>query len=308
MLTVAYMTSRPNPRFEWFTASLRRQVLESGWQLTDVNLVVVDFYADDPGRCSYINDRANGFKITLTPPKPTVWQGKYRLTKRDYFAASNARNTAFCFAPDGYIAYVDDLSVLMPKWFSRVREAIKHARVTCGAYKKATKLVVEDGIAVSWDEEKIDSRWNFGRDDQPVPITGGALYGCSLVLPTDFVLKVNGWDEDCDRMGGEDWVFGTMLEKWGCPLVYDRSMLTFESDEAHSEGPVFNRIDKGKSPNDASHRMLRWVTKEGRRQAPNYFGIAGIGGLRRRILRGEDFPIAQNPQHCWYDGQALTEM
>ena len=311
MLTVAYMTNRKNPRFNWFSYSLANQVLQSGWKLSDIRVVIVDFYADEPGRCNYFaTNSPEDLELRLTPPKPNVWQGKHRITKANWFAASNARNTALCLAPDGYIAYVDDLSVLMPGWFQAVREAIQKSAVTMGAYKKVRNLVVESGVVKSCEEfpSGVDSRWNYGRSDGPVVAGGGWLFGCSLVCPTQFLIETNGWDEDCDSMGGEDYTLGIMFEKHGRQMFYDRRMLTYESEEAHYEDPPFRRADKGVSPNDASHDMLKKVMSGGRKISPNYFGSAGIRGLRHRVLNGEEFPIVQCPEHHWFDGQPLREM
>ena len=44
---------------------------------------------------------------------------------------------------DGWIVYVDDLSVLMPGWWEQVKLAMAGNYVACGAFRKVNKLVVE---------------------------------------------------------------------------------------------------------------------------------------------------------------------
>lgn len=307
-LTIAYLTNRLDPKIEWFFDSLQRETggNGSGW-----SLVVVDFnHADRPSDFITIPD------VDHVPPKPTVWQGPHRLTKDNYFAAANARNTALCLASDGWIVFVDDLSVLMPGWLAAVREAMAKGYVACGAYRKVKNLVVEAGKAVSFEHHAagVDHRWNYGRDDKPVKCGGNWAYGCSLALPVDLALSVGGYPEAlCDGCGYEDTVFGLMLENAGATFRYDRRMLTLESEEHHHlPGQFFKRDDPCKGdPNasprdDQSHAMLNYARAN--RYHPNYFGAEGIRGLRQRVLAGEDFPVMQIPEHRWFDGKPLAEL
>lgn len=133
------------------------------------------------------------------------------------------------------------------------------------------------------------------------------MFGCSVAMPVDAILAINGFDEDCCLLGGEDYIAGLMLEKAGYRFIYDPRMMTLESEEAHHDGSGMPRFDKGKSPNDKSHAILNMVLG-GRHVAPNYFGEGGLRALRQRILNGESFPICQVPQHDWYDGQPLSEL
>lgn len=303
MLTVAYMTNRRNPCFQWFRDSLRR---EMGDDLQKAQVVVVDYHAKEDGRGSEIN--FDGVDFVHTEPMGNVWQGPHRLTKRDYFAAANARNTAIIHAAGEFIVFVDDLSVLMPGWYAGVKRAIIGGYIVGGAYKKIRHLKVEDGVMVGGEEWAggIDSRWKVGAD-VPVRINGGALFGCSMGGPIAAFEKVNGFDSDSDSVGGEDYLCGLMLERNGYQVFYDRSMLTYEWEEGHFFDPPFVRLDKGKSPNDKSHAILNMVNR-GRHRAPNYFGEGGIAEVRRRVLAGEEQPIIRIPDRDWFDGQPLSEL
>lgn len=310
-LTIAYMTCRKEPMFEWFADSLRNE-LSSNY--SNKRLVVVDNHANEPGRKEEFERKARwpSGQYFHVPPKPTVWQGQYRLTSQDYFAASNARNTALCLAPDGWIAYVDDVSVLVPGWLTRIEQAEHSHYIVLGAYQKVTNLRVEQGRIISCVDTDYgyDTRLKqlkFHRN--PVKTSGSWFFGCSVAAPVEAFLTINGWDEDCDSMGAEDYACGLMLEKQGYDLRYDPQMMTYESEEHHSCPPVMPR--KGRTniqghPTDA-HAYLAML-KAGRKTAPNYFGEGGIRRVRDRVLAGEPFPIVQVPDRDWRDGRLLSEL
>lgn len=327
MLTTVYITNRREPMIQWFLDSLDR---ECDGDYSGLNVMVVDFYADEPGRKERFKALAH-CPITHVTPKPTVWQGKHRLTKENYFAASNTRNTALCLAQDGYIAYADDLSVLVPGWLAQVRDAMNGGWIACGAFSKVKDLVVENGQIVSfagWPDEPFpsiiplpiqimasakqgyskgfDSRWDAVNELEPFPCEGNFHYGCSLAMPVEALLAVNGFDEDCDSMSGEDYICGLMLRQKGFELRYCKRMLTLESEDLHFLEPPFKRIIKPKPGwKDSSHTILDWVRNGGRNRAPNY---SDMRNLRSRVLAGEPFPVAQIPQHDWRDGQPINEM
>jgi hypothetical protein len=320
MLTIAYITNRLDCRIEWFFDSLWWQ-----WEQTRIplRLVVVDFFTEEPDRALRVALKAKrftdlGIELIHTAPMPCVWQGKHRLTTRDYFAAANCRNTAICLAPDGWLAYVDDLSVLIPGWLDRVKAAMDSGYIACGTYEKVKELVVQDGIVTTCthdpaggDSRLVVARKQYVNSSPPAvyPCTGSWLFGCSVVAPVEAFLKINGWDTDCDSMGAEDYPCGYMLEKQGYKLCLDPKMITWESWELHFVETPFLRIDKPniKGQRDGSNAYLK-ILLSGRDTAPNYFGEEGIAGVRQRVLKGEPFPIIQCPDRDWRDGQLLSEM
>lgn len=321
MLTITYITNRRDNRIEWFFDSLWQQWSADRIPLT---LVVIDFFALESGRSDAIAAKAKrftelGIQLVHIPPKPTVWQGPHRLTTRDYFAAANCRNTAICVAPDGFLAYVDDLSILLPGWLARIKLAMAGNYVVFGTYEKVKEMVVADGILTTCthDPSGIDSRIAVSRKqyshlpDMPtiIPCRGRWLFGCSLGLPIEAALAINGWDEDCDSNGAEDYPFGFMLESTPYRCFFDTAMVTYESWELHFVEPPFLRIDKLniKGHRDGSNAYLKMLLG-GRIRAPNYFGEGGIAAVRRRVLVGEPFPITQVPDRDWRDCQLLSEM
>lgn len=280
-----------------------------GEDIGKIKLVVVDRHQAKPGREKVIFAPEGVERFVHTEPKPTVWQGRYRLTSQDYFAASNVRNTGICHAEDGHIAFVDDLSVLMPGWYESVKECMVSDYVMLGCYKKVLKIIVENGSAVSWLDfaPGVDSRLYRVNGCGRLECAGSWLFGCSFCAPIEALLKINGFDEDCDSVGGEDYVAGIMMQKFGYRFMYDTRAMTLESEEFHHVEPSTLRIDKGVSPNDKSHAILKMVMG-GRAFAPNYFGEGGIRDLRKRILAGEPFPPIDHPDRDWFDGQLLSEM
>lgn len=300
-LTLCYITNRMLPRFGWFAQSIWNETKD----FSDISCVIVDFYARQRPLDGQLHPSITD--VIWVPPKPNVWNGPHRLTNTNWFAASNQRNTGLCYAKDGWIAYVDDLSVLQPGWLRSVRESIAGNYIACGAYKKVKKLHVQSGIAVSYEEFPggIDSRLGQAQSDV-WPCVGSWLFGCSFAAPVEALLTVNGLDENCDGLGSEDYCLGIRLENAGYTFRYDKRMMTLESEEAHFEEAPLRRTDKGVSPNDKSHAILKMALES--KYAPNYFGDGGIRALRNRVLRGDPFPTTQVPDRDFFDGQLIREM
>lgn len=303
MLTIAYMTSRRECNVHWFRDSLARQVSPG----EDLEIIVVDFWHSER-RWAKLEG------ITHVPPKPCVWQGPHRLTKTDYFAPSNARNTAACLARGEYIAYVDDLSVLAPTWLPAVREAMAGGYIACGAFRKVKNLQVQVGRVVGFDNHMggLDSRWGKGSDEKAVDCPSNWLFGCSVAMPIAALEKINGWPEavcDASGIGAEDCFVGNTLSATGHILKYDQRMFTYESEELHHQEPTMKRTDRGEigTQNSMSWAAVRML--QGCKRFDNDFSpFPDLAALRRHVLAGGAFPVPQNPLHLWYNGQALSEL
>lgn len=306
-LTIAYMTSRKDPKSQWFFDSLAREIKDGPLP----KVVVIDFYSD---KSRYEHGLGYVGQCVNTPPKPSVWQGTHRLTSVDHFAAANARNTALCLAPDGFIAFVDDLSVLQPGWYQAIKDAMAGNYIACGAYRKVKKLVVENGEVKSYEPFSDDNRLSLVSQDV-TPCGGNWLYGCSVAGPVEAFLSVNGWPEDlCDGMGFEDCCMGIVLANAGWQLKYDRRMMTFESEEHHhGEGAAFKKDDYhfengkpvrgGNGGTDKSHAVLNIAYQS--KRFPNSFDIRE---LRAKTLVGEPFPIMKSPEHEWFTSIPLKDL
>lgn len=321
MTTIGYVTSRPEPRFDWFFSSLRAQLRPSD----ELELVIVDFYAQpcDSWTSEDVRIRENKVfadayasgldnQTTWVRPKPTVWAGPHRITNQNWWAAANARNTALCLARGDFWAMVDDRCVLMPTWMEAVRQARQEHYAVCGPYQKRTGITVENGaIKHAGIVTGEDNRLQYVREHydihehlkNPYSAPGEWLYGCSFGLPTEWALKVNGMDETCDSSSGEDYIFGLMLQNNGYPLYYDTRMMIVEDRTPEFLGPPMIRRDKGQSPNDKSHALLTKLKGQRRAQHPWDLNL-----LRTSVLSGGQWPHATWPTTDWYDGQQVKDM
>lgn len=294
MLTIVYVTGREEPHIDWFIDSLCSQDLE-----LDYDLVIVDrLKATRPEGWPFFRE-----DLLHVAPKPTPWQGPYRQTKEDWFAMANSRNTGLCYAKDGYVVFVDDLSVLDKNWTKAVRRAMVGGYCVAGAYQKVNDIQVKYGQLISYRPGTRDVRWDQQQADV-ADCPGGWLFGCSCGFPVNDLLDVNGWPEYCDGCGGEDTAMGKILIKAGKKLRYDKTLFTTESEEDHFKGEMLRKEDKGVSPNDKSHAIQHQAEKTN--WSPNPFNIREI---RKVILAGGPFPPPTDPAvKDWYDGQLLKDM
>lgn len=339
-ITLAYVTSRRVPRWEWFVDSLCAQTTPD--QRADLQLVFVDGHlwadsiesvvADELTEIRLANPTchdafrrrelegvvAGRFQYLHIPPKPCAWQGPFRQTTKDYFCAANTRNTAFIVAEHPYVVFVDDLSVAMPGWFDQVQHAAHGEYVVCGAYKKVLDLQHTEVGNTIWRPfpPGVDSRWAHGSDNGVVPWQGSGLYGCSFGLPLESALEVDGNDMATCSQGAEDYDFGIRLERAGWPFFYNRNMLTLESEEAHHAEQSLPRISKLVTPENlppgytgdpmSDHVMLNRVLRETDRTLP-LIG-SNLRAVRERYLATGLVPIPSPGMTDWRDGSPLSSL
>ena len=122
-------------------------------------------------------------------------------------------------------------------------------------------------------------------------------------------MEINGFDEDCDSMGSEDYICGMMLEQAGWQIKFAPRMETYESEEYHHMDAPFVRVIKPTGYKDASWTLLDQVRNHERPKAAFYHpdGIS-LAEARDRVLEGEPPPVCRIPEHDWRDGQLLKEM
>lgn len=294
--TLVFMTGRREPYFEWLYGDLLTQMRAGDY----CDLLVVDaLLGDRPLMVPSSGGAANGdFLIEgrHVAPKPNIWQGSSRVTRRDWWATANARNTAFCLARTDYVAFCDDRAHLGPHWLDEVRhgEATRDS-VKAGAYEKR-EPGIRDGVTMDHRHKSHpQGKWNCG---------GGWLYGGTFCLPLEWALEVNGLEEGCDGLTGEDYIFGMMLGNRGrrvdfCPRLF------VSQDRALGTEHGFAMTDKGVAPNDKSHAALR---RFGLRNRTEF--TPDLREIRRVLAEGGDFP-AVDPNYeyrDWFDGQLVREM
>lgn len=312
--TISYFTSRINPRIEWFFDSLALQE-----HRTPFNVLVVDFqlwYGGDDRR-EYVAKRAKDrFDLTHITPKPTVWQGPFRKTKEDWWAASSSRNTAIALCKGDFLVCVDDLSVMKPGFLLQVEHARDNGYLVMGVYEKVDRLKVEDGVIKSFKAapNSMDSRFAHSSPDGAVPYPATSLYGCSFGLPIEAALAVNGFSELCDSVSLEDCEFGARISRTGIKSYLNRNMFTYEDRLAHAEGPVMRRTARPVQgfvpPPDGKPEADWYIVANSVR---NPYCVQALGNefnlreLRQSMLNGGKWP-KPTISHDWATGKPLEEM
>lgn len=297
------MTGRPDPRLDWAIDSLAHQVRADD----EVCLIVVDALAShDPKRTlrdlDFIGHPAIS-DVIYTAPKPNVWQGAQRITRQDWWATSNARNTALALVPShvDYVAFLDDRCRVGDHWLDAIRKGYtRRQSVLAGTYTK------EEGGGGQPLRKSVDHRIGVHPGGK-VNCGGGWLYGCTFALPLQWALDVNGFEEGCDGLTGEDYIFGLMLGNRGHRIDFDIELAVAQDRTRGNESckGSYRCSDKGISPNDKSHAALARFGKRTRTEfTPN------LVELRRHLQSGGSFPdVDQATDHRdWFDGQLIRDM
>ena len=304
-LSIILITNRYEPHVEWTLDSLFSQA-----RFDDkIEVIIVA-----PDYCTLRGlERPN---VRHHPPKPTIWSGPHRITKADWWSAASQRNTGICLATGDWVAFLDDRSVLLPGWLDCVNQAMQEQYCVCGTYQKVHDLVVDNGCVKSFKEIKSkfgiperDSRieyaeryWITHGMKPPFECPGEWTYGCSLALPLEWVLRVGGFDETCDGLSFEDSPFGLMLQNNNFPIYFDPRMKIIEDRTPGQCEPIALRRDKGVSPNDKSHALLKKL-----KDLKHVLLPPDLRGIRAMVQAGKSFPAPTTPATDWYDGQQINQ-
>lgn len=268
MLSFVYTSCRKNPKFEWFVDALYNQVVEENFDTSLIEIIMVDFELqyDETRKETMQNIINNRFKFTHVEPMPSPWQGKYKLSSRDCFSASLARNTGVCYASHPYIFFIDDLCVLGPGSFKHMVEYAKQNIVVAFSYKKVWELEVNNGNIINKRETPGGTDFRINQHGEFVKISGSQLYGYSG-SPLSVLLSVNGYDEICNSVAGEDYHYGMRIEKLSIPIYYSKKVIFYESEDLADQGNVFLRRDPLVS--DIEYKELMQKYKISIRMVPN---------------------------------------
>ena len=325
MISIVYSTNRKDPKFKWFVDSLLNQTSKEDRE--QIELIFIDYalrYDEHGIRQEYLKNLiGDDFNYIHETPKDNIYQGARRITEKEYFSPSNARNTGFILSSGEYIVFVDDVGVLMPTWWDAVKAAYEDNRSTCGAYQKHFDMRVEYGKLISSRSHKggIDSRWILA-NDIPVRISGGQLFGCSFGIPAKAFESVNGFDEICDSIGGEDYHLGIRLNNSGYQIWYDKKMLTIESEELHDQDYKMLRDDRVLSEHDYMNLLsdfgINRRYSSGKFDSSNLIlDILMMTKQKTTIGNGYDIkyfrekkilPIPQRQEKHWFDKKELSTL
>jgi len=327
MLSFIFITCRKEPKFEWFIDSLYNQAIENSFDLSKIQVILVDFdlQYDESRKDKYKAIVGDRFDFVHVSPKPSAVQGLYKVTSKNYFTASNARNTGVCYAKHSYLLFIDDTSIMLPGSFPHIVEYASKNIVVGFGYKKVFDLVVDNGTVKSVRETQggIDSRLNVGEDFYKM--SGSQLYGYNA-SPLSVFLSVNGYDEICDTVAGEDYQYGIRLNKAGIQVYFSKKVIFLESEDLAEQGNTFIRRDpllsdvdydnlmklykvpKRWDPNgrkDVSHFLLDLLMRNTSWTEGNDYHLTD---LRNKIQSGGEFTKEFNKERKLLDGLKLCEL
>jgi hypothetical protein len=284
-LTIVYITGRKDPHIDWAVEDLDRQIRGDD----KIFLIVVDTYGRTADMLGIRSSKLD--TVLVTPPKPNIWQGPHRVTSVDWWANSNARNTGILLCKTDYVAFLDDRCHLGVRWLDTVRHGeLERASVIAGTYDKH-----EDGKIV------IDHRYQQCPQGK-IDCGGSWLYGCTLALPLEWCLETNGFEEGCDGLSGEDYIFGFMLENNGHRIDFAPHLfVSLERSSPHAN--TYVRVDKGVSPRDKSHAALARFRDQKRSEFTPDLRL-----LREHLAQGGEFPIPdpKGDYRDWYDDTPIN--
>ncbi len=279
----------------WFYMSLMKQC--------EGEIPKIIFVSTDPTIENHLGKPTDG--IRAVTPKPTIWQGKYRITKEDWWAKSNAHNTAIILCETEWIAFVDDRCVLVPGWLNCVKDAMAGEYAVCGSYEKRSGMQVENGVVVDPGTELgVDTRPQVG---EPIPTTD--WYGGSCALPLEWCLELNGYSEDlCDGLGSEDSMFGRTLVNAGYPIKYDSRMRIIEDRNPYEIDGALKRADKNMYREE--RKAKSWAIVKAFYQKTSSQNSFDIRHHRNRVQHGESIDaLMPSASHLdWYDNTPISEM
>jgi len=304
--TIAYITGRDECHFHWFLDSWETEAKRYGADASKI--IIVDALFPRDVKLPWVQHLA---------PKPTIWQGKHRITQSDWWSNSNNRNTAICLCKTEWICFFDDRCVLMPGYLDALEDAMNGNYVMAGAYEKREEMQVENGVIIKKGfRSALDGRLTHCKEANlttPVACGGEWLFGANWACPLEWLLQINGIPEICDGQSFEDIQTGLLLTHNGFNIAYDPRAMVIQDRTEGKCGPDYRREDKGRGGPvhlEKSHKLLAMFQKPETKKAIHYPGCEfDIRKVRTDVLAGKPWPTPNRdfPFVDWYDNQPVKE-
>lgn len=295
-LSVAYITARKEHHVEWMMDSLATQMRDGD----RIEMLICDLHFDGVARFEY-----KGMDVIQFEPKPSVWAGRHRLTKEQWWDKPSQMNSAICMAKNTTLAFVDDRAVLGPEWLQAVRDSIAGNYLALGTYAKHHGMQVENGKIINHGRKD-------GEDRRGLPKTGthrvhaGHFFGCCWAAPIEWILQVNGIEERCCALGFEDVITGHFIDNHNLMMRFDSRLLVTQDRTPSECGPVMKRTSKERFQYDQSDKTWTALKTFAKDKQANP-GL-NMREMREQVLGGKTFPHHNGqPSKDWYDGADIPK-
>ena len=326
MITIAYITARLDPRFDLFVDTISPQL-----QPTD-QIVFIDHYLEfDANRHSQYKELVgNRFDMIHIPPKPSIWRGVHKKSRRAFYDTAGAKNTAAIVAKHDYIVFLDDLCAVHPGWRDYHQKAADKGWIFCGSYESVLGLkVLPNGEIYYTRVGGRDGRKEHQLTDEPLKMYPSWVFGSNVGFPMECLQKVNGYDEACARAGIEDVQLGARLGNAGFSeiMYYDKNCMVNEDQWYHhaaanspyltltnNEYPLRrwktedeHHYEHGKYIYEMQDKMLNKHIYEGGgvRSLDPYFDL---NAEKELYQNHKIFRSVENDTYTDFDGQTIEEL
>ena len=306
--TILTCSARRIPQWEWMADSL----LNAGIHYHDTEWLVIDaqlWTRPEERRAEFEAAterlRCAGVPLVHMPPKPCRWQGPARLTKSDYYALCNARNTGLIVARGERIIALDDCSVVGDDWLTgHLRYPL--TALVAGSFFTYRTAKIENGVVVEGDPGPygLDSR--VFTEPEPCRTNAGWCYGLSSSYPLEAALRANGSDEIYDGQGGaEDCDFAIRMERAGFPAYWDPRIRIFQVLESHE--PIFETSTWSMNQPIKRAPKERIVRRDGQSHFANEVLAERLvmDDIDRHLPLGNPFSLAEMRVHYQATGEIL---
>ena len=233
-MTVALITIRQQPHFDWFFQGLSQQ------QIKPLELIIIDD-RNTLERYMECQALAARYGIRLAwygHSKPSRWTGKRP-------ALCNARNTALAVMNTPYIAFHDDNGISDPNWIRRHAMWANYGMSCGGTWFTFQHGIVKDtvkgfsnGPRYVMEGEPGPYGWEARKRNVPNGVMAAPsdwLHGGNMGFLLEAALAVNGFDEDYDgEQGCDDCDFGIRLRRAGYKNVFDADCIVYYSLDSHA--------------------------------------------------------------------------